>query len=97
MTGYEIAFFLFFILIGLLGITIWNSIFGRHLFDIALFGVCFSMMLWVIMIGGNMFVGNIYYMLLSTVGLFACFSTFIIMWNYRPLHKYRTSLCYKFI
>lgn len=84
-------FYMFFIVTGLIGITIWNDLFASHKFDNALVGVALSMMLWTIMIMNGC------YLLLSIIGLLSSFSTFIILRNFRWLHKYKTSQCYKFI
>jgi len=83
-----LIFFVLVIVIGCVGIAFWTQVFGQYHFDIALFGVGVSLVLWIITFYDHV--------LFSILGLFACFNTIIIMWDYRPIHCHKTRLCYQF-
>lgn len=90
MFNSETAYLIFASILGLCAISTLNLVWEKCIFDIAFFGVCLSMVLWIIMIWNSF--GNIYDILLPIIGLFACFNTITILWEYRPIHK-RRGLC----
>ena len=76
----------------LIGLVIWNTLFGPCMFDTALFGVGISLVPWTMMIWNN-FSDDKTYASLAIIGFFFCFNTFITLWFHRSIHRNKYRLC----